>query len=77
MKQKWNSYAIAAFLIFLILIAHCSDLERKAAIKHPTDYHFDVDDTGYTIFSEDMKVVGRLHYGDNPTLDSLIDKDNQ
>lgn len=56
-----------------------NDLNRRAPviITHPTEYHFNVDQTGYDIYTEDMKLVGRLKYGDNRTLDSLINADNQ
>lgn len=45
------------------------------------EYSFNVDHTGYTIYAgkhaKHHTVIGRLNYGDNPTLDSLIDSDNQ
>ncbi len=64
-----------AIIIFSFTFQGC----RKAPviITHPTDYHFNVDNEGYDIYTEDMKLVGRINYGDNPTLDSLIDKDNE
>lgn len=40
-----------------------------------SEYQFNVDQTGYDIYS-DGKLIGRLNYGANPSLDSLIDKDN-
>ena len=52
-------------------------LENQVVITHPTEYHFNVDSLGYTIYTEDMKEVGRLNYGDNHSLDSLINADNQ
>ena len=41
-----------------------------------TEYQFNVDQTGYDIL-DNGRLLGRLEYGKNPTLDSLINFDNQ
>lgn len=48
--------------------------EGKKQISH--DYQLDVDQEGGTLV-DNGRIVGRLNYGDNRTLDSLIDKDIQ
>lgn len=48
---------------------------KPAPKQMATEYQFNVDQTGYDIYS-DGKLIGRLNYGANPSLDSLIDKDN-
>lgn len=48
--------------------------EGKKEVGH--DYQLDVDQEGGTLV-DNGRIVGRLNYGDNPTLDSLVDKDNQ
>ena len=42
----------------------------------PTEYHMNVDTVGYNIFDESMEPIGSIKYGENPTLDSLMDYDN-
>lgn len=68
-----------AIAILAIVIAFVIGYNQRPVYKitHPTDYYFNVDSSGYDIYTEDMKIVGRLTYKDNPTLDSLIDKDNE
>lgn len=51
--------------------------KESVIIKHPTEYHFNIDTSGYIIYTEDMKEVGKLKYGTNQSLDSLINADNQ
>lgn len=74
--KKNKDYTIA-LLIGLFLFACLVSCKRNVIITHPTEYHFNVDSTGYDIYTEDMKLVGRLNYGVNPSLDSLIDNDNR
>lgn len=53
-----------------------SQPQPATASKTTSEYHFNVDQTGYDIYTKDMIFIGRINYGSNPTLDSLIDKDN-
>mgnify|MGYP001594108871 CR=1 FL=1 len=74
-----------ALTLLLLIIAFllvgtgfmCGRGIETVVITHPTEYHFDVDSVGYSIYTEDMKLIGRLEYGRNSQLDSLIDFDNQ
>lgn len=72
MKQIIFTLAIAVLFFFI-----GSFTKPPVIIATPTEYHFNVDSSGYDIYSEDMKLVGRINYGVNPSLDSLIDNDNQ
>lgn len=82
MKKKPTNYAphlLIGLFAFCVLVSWpgCFRSKPCVTITHPTEYHFNVDNTGYDIYTEDMKLVGRINYGENPTLDSLIDKDNE
>lgn len=81
MKKKTNiigwAFAVPLAILFLANIPGCFKSRKCVTITHPTEYHFNVDNTGYDIYTEDMKLVGRINYGENHTLDSLIDKDNE
>lgn len=79
MKRK--DYTLLALAIpfaiaVLFNLPGCDKPKPCAIITHPTEYHFNVDETGYDIYTEDMKLLGRINYGENRTLDSLIDADN-
>jgi hypothetical protein len=73
MKAKYLAITVISALTAFIIghVTNCKEGEKKAAYE----YTFDVDETGYDIYS-DGKQIGRLNYGTNPSLDSLIDKDN-
>jgi len=74
MKHKHLAIAII-FNILSFVIGHTMrcDAGKKEVIS---DYTIDVDNDGYTIL-DNGKIVGRLNYGSNPSLDSLIDNDNR
>lgn len=72
MKDKYAYILAALFLsLTLVMCLSCNGNGREA-----TEYQFNVDSTGYDIYS-DGKIIGRLNYGSNPSLDSLIDNDNR
>ena len=83
MKKKKDYTLLALAIPFMIAVlfnapgCYKSDSKPPVIIKHPTEYHFDVDNEGYDIYTEDMKLVGRIDYGKCGQLDSLIDKDNE
>lgn len=53
-----------------ILYRHCA-----VANTYQSDYGLDIDSTGYTIWDKD-RLVAKLPFDQNPTLDSVIYKDN-
>jgi hypothetical protein len=69
---------VAVIIAGLLFVGYMAGKRAgSVTITHPTEYHFNVDSAGYDIYTEDMKLVGRLQYGRNNQLDSLIDADNQ
>jgi hypothetical protein len=63
--------------LFVIRTSKAGSQYRQYISKgEKKDYQFNVDQTGYDIYS-DGKLIGRIKYGENPSLDKLIDKDNQ
>jgi len=80
MKKSYTFLAllIPFFIAVLSCLPFCYDKGNRPATasKIGAEYHFNVDSTGYDIYTEDMIFIGRINYGSNPTLDSLIDKDN-
>lgn len=73
MKKYHIALLIIVSLSSFVLghVTNCREGKKKAH-----DYSLDVDNDGSTLV-DNGKIVGRLNYGDNPTLDSLVDKDNQ
>lgn len=73
MKKSHIALLIVISLSSFVLghVTNCN-----AGKKEAHDYSLDVDNDGSTLV-DNGRIVGRLNYGDNPTLDSLIDFDNQ
>lgn len=73
---------IRTFGVSLIFLSSCyfagyvKDNEYHSYPDVKTEYQFNVDQSGYDIIA-DNKYVGRINYGFNPSLDSLIDNDNR
>ncbi len=59
----------------LLLIYGVNDLIEKDT-KPKYEYHMNVDRKHYYIYNDKDKCIDTLNYGDNPTLDLTIDKDN-
>lgn len=69
--------------LLLIAVAFCAlsftigySFGMRDARSNAKEYQFDVDSSGYYIY-DNGAAVGHLKYGDNQTLDSLIDYDNK
>lgn len=83
LKVMFGLYMVASLLIFTGCFTprepnSYNEIKIERKIKYtPADYQMNVDSLGYTIYDQKMRVIGRLKYGVNPSLDSLIDKDNQ
>lgn len=72
-----KKYHIALLIIVSLssfVLGHVPNCREGKKISH--DYQLDVDQEGGTLV-DNGRIVGRMNYGDNPTLDSLINKDNQ
>lgn len=78
--MKNNKTLVVSLLFTLVfggsLIGYCLGYSVAKPKHETTEYQFNVDNTGYDIL-DNGKQLGRLNYGNNPSLDSLIDFDNQ
>lgn len=64
-------------IITIAVVSYVIGYKNQKTGDTQSEYHFNVDSTGYDIYSEDMELIGRINYGENKSLDSLIDLDNQ
>lgn len=75
MRKNLIAIAIISSVLSFVIghVTNC-DCGKGKEIAH--DYQLDVDNEGSTLL-DNGRIVGRLNYGSNAGLDSLIDFDNQ
>jgi len=70
---------IGLYLINNTLGYIASYQEQQAIHAEPLyyEYHIDIDNDGYTVYSQDGTTIGYIQYGTQTALDTIFINDNQ
>lgn len=77
MKFRILVIALLCAILLALTVVDYHIRHDNTTIPLQCDYQFNVDSSGYQIYTEDMKLVDTMKWGENPKLDDIIQDDNK